>query len=95
MIKVSNDEHVELLQIQTPILNNFVGVVKLYLLDKNFLIQTKCLKVSNTSTAEEILENFLSKIEPQKLAKNYSIYAVFSNCGISLLFKPEYKLLSK
>ncbi|KAF0992779.1 hypothetical protein HZS_4727, partial [Henneguya salminicola] len=96
LIKIWNDEHVDIFKIDNPDKNNiFGGVVKLYYFDRNEEIQSRCLRIANTSTSVDVIKRFIQKNDPKKQPQDYSIYTVFPNGGYIFRLFLEYNILEK
>ncbi|XP_029640557.1 afadin isoform X3 [Octopus sinensis] len=92
-----NDDHYDIFEIAQPNENlEFHGVMRFFFQDAGAKVATKCIRVSSTATAKEVIDVLIEKFRPDMrmlTQSNYNLYEVHPNLDERKLAENELPLV--
>ncbi|XP_052826944.1 afadin [Octopus bimaculoides] len=97
LISQWNDDHYDIFEIAQPNENlEFHGVMRFFFQDAGAKVATKCIRVSSTATAKEVIDVLIEKFRPDMrmlTQSNYNLYEVHPNLDERKLTENELPLV--
>ncbi|GAB1603000.1 afadin-like isoform X2 [Argonauta hians] len=97
LISQWNDDHYDIFEIAQPNENlEFHGVMRFFFQDAGAKVATKCIRVSSTATAKEVIDVLIEKFRPDMrmlTQSNYNLYEVHPNLDERKLSENELPLV--